>query len=58
MANTLKMCLNKNYFDLLSISFVFYIRNSLEKRTENSGVLLNCQEDKQLKFAPGFDKFA
>ena len=36
------MRLNKNSFDLLLISFVFYIRNSLEKQTENSGVLLNC----------------
>ena len=36
------MCLNINSFDLLLISFVFCIRNSLEKQTENSGVLLNC----------------
>ena len=36
------MCLNKNSFNLLLISFVFYIRNSLEKQTKNSGVLLNC----------------
>ena len=34
------MCLNKNFFNLLLISFVFYISNSLEKRTESSGVLL------------------
>ena len=32
----------QNSFDLLLISFVFYICNSLEKQTENSGVLLNC----------------
>ena len=40
------MCLNKNSFDLLLISFLFYISNSLEKWAENSGVLLNwlCQE--------------
>ena len=44
------MCLNKNTFDLLSISFVFYIRNSLEKQTENSGVLLNCL----YRFSMGF----
>ena len=37
----LKMCFNKNSFGLLLIYFVFYIRNSLEKRIENSGVLLN-----------------
>ena len=36
------MRFNKNSFDLLLISFVFYPRNSLEKKTENSGVLLNC----------------
>ena len=35
------MGLNKNFFDLLLISFVFYLCNSLEKRPENSGVLLN-----------------
>ena len=35
------MCFNKNSFDLLLISFAFYIRNSLEKQTENSEVLLN-----------------
>ena len=33
------MCLNKNFFDLLLISFVFYTHNSLEKRAKNSGVL-------------------
>ena len=37
------MCLNKNSFDILLISFVFYVHNSLEKQTENSGVLLNCR---------------
>ena len=37
------MCLNKNTFDLLLISFVFYTHNCLEKQTTNSGVLLNCQ---------------
>ena len=31
----------KNVFEH-SISFVFYILNSLKKQTENSGVLLNC----------------
>ena len=36
------MCLNKNSFKLLLISFVFNVRNSLEKWTENSRVLLNC----------------
>ena len=35
------MRFNKNSFELLLISFVFYIRNSLEKQTENYGVLLN-----------------
>ena len=29
-------------FDLLLISFIFYILNFLEKRAENSGVLPNC----------------
>ena len=40
------MCLNKNSFDFLLISFVFYMCNSLEKQAENGGVLLknwmNC----------------
>ena len=44
----LKMCLNKNSFDLSLISLVFYIRNSLEKQTENSEVLLNCHDRKSL----------
>ena len=35
------MCLKKTSFHLLLISFVFYTHNSLEKWTENSGVLLN-----------------
>ena len=35
------MCLNKNAFDLFLNPFVFYMHNSLEKQTENSGVLLN-----------------
>ena len=35
------MCLNKDSFDLLLISFVFYTHNTLEKQTENSGILLN-----------------
>ena len=35
------MRLNKNSFDPLLIFFVFYTRNSLEKQTENSGILLN-----------------
>ena len=29
-------------FDLLLISFVFYLPNSPEKQFEKSGVLLNC----------------
>ena len=29
-------------FDLLLITFVFYIHNSLEQWAENKGVLLNC----------------
>ena len=37
------MCLKKISYNLLTISFVFYVRNSLEKQTENSGVLLNSQ---------------
>ena len=41
-----KICLNKNSLDLLLISFVFYIRNSLEKRAENSGVLLTAMDDR------------
>ena len=39
-----KMCLNKNSFNLLLILLIIdimYIRNSLEKGAENSGVLLN-----------------
>ena len=43
MANTLKNVFEINSFDLLLISFVFCIRNSLEKQTENSGVLLNSE---------------
>ena len=34
-----KTCLNKNFFNLLLISFVFDIHNSLEKQAENSTVL-------------------
>ena len=43
------MCLNRNSFDLLLISFVFYVRNSLEKWAKNSGVLLNCPSNQLLK---------
>ena len=44
------MRLNKNSSDLLLISLVFLCRrNSLEKHTENSGVLLNCQRHKSLQ---------
>ena len=46
------MCLNKNSFDLLLISFVFYIHNSLEKQTKNSGVLLNCTYTRLHTLAP------
>ena len=41
------MCLNKNFFDLWLISFVFYAQNSLKKQTEISGVLLHCQKEKK-----------
>ena len=34
------MYLKKNPFDLLLISFVFNVRNSLEKWADNIGVLL------------------
>ena len=56
------MHLNKNSLDLLLISFVFYIHNSLEKQTENSGVfftkLLGCgfelglRKCKEIKLLP------
>ena len=39
------MCLNKNSFDLLLISIVFYTHNSLANQAENKGVLLNCLSD-------------
>ena len=42
------MCLNKNSFDLLLLSIVLYIPNYLEKRTENSRVLLNCHNQMQI----------
>ena len=40
-----KKCVEQISFNLLLISFVFYVRNYLEKQTENSGVLLNCTND-------------
>ena len=50
------MCLNKNSFDLLLISFVFYIRYSLERQTKNSGVLLNCHGHSYSKFLINYIK--
>ena len=47
-------CLNKNSFDLLLICFVFHIRNSLEKQTENSGVLLNSHATEKVPYKKNF----
>ena len=41
-----KKCVwTKNSFDLLLISFVFYIHNSLEKQIKNNGVLLKTERE-------------